>query len=203
MKKIIDGYENYTISDEGYVTNELTGKILKGKFAGRGYRVVNLFKDGKFKNHYIHRLVAIAFLPNPDNLPEVNHKDEDKTNNKVENLEWCSHKYNMNYGTGQQRRVMNTDFKAIHEKIKNLHLDYKAIAAKKNMKEISKKYSKQVINLDTLIVYSGTREAERQTNIEHSSISKCCMKKENHKTAGGYRWMYYNDYKNIINNGNN
>lgn len=59
-------------------------------------------KNGKAKHEYIHRLVAIAFLDNPDNLPQVNHKDENKANNCVENLEWCSVKYNINYGTRNQ-----------------------------------------------------------------------------------------------------
>ena len=60
-------------------------------------------KNGKMKMEYIHRLVAIAFIPNPNRLPQVNHKDEDKTNNCVENLEWCDSKYNNNYGTHTKR----------------------------------------------------------------------------------------------------
>ena len=71
---------------------------------GRGYLFVHLTNGkGKLKNEKIHRLVAKAFIPNPDNLPEVNHIDENKYNNCVDNLEWCSVKYNRNYGTRYQR----------------------------------------------------------------------------------------------------
>ena len=71
------------------------GRVLSPGMKPEGYLVVRLQR----RTFYIHRLVTEAFIPNPDNLPEVNHKDEDKTNNRVENLEWCNHKYNMNYGT--------------------------------------------------------------------------------------------------------
>ena len=64
---------------------------------------VPLTCNGKLHLKKIHRLVAQAFLPNPDNLPMINHKDEDKTNNRVDNLEWCTAKYNANYGTIQER----------------------------------------------------------------------------------------------------
>lgn len=64
---------------------------------------MSLFKNGKGKTHKVHRLVAMIFIPNPNNLPIVNHIDEDKTNNNVNNLEWCTHKYNMNYGTRNER----------------------------------------------------------------------------------------------------
>jgi hypothetical protein len=66
-----------------------------------------LCKDGKPQKFYVHRLVAEAFIPNPDNLPEVNHKDEDPTNNSVDNLEWCSHIYNNTYGTKIERYKQN------------------------------------------------------------------------------------------------
>lgn len=70
-----------------------------------GYLAVNLFKDGKQKHYYIHRLVAEAFIPNPGNLPEVNHKDCDKTNNHVSNLEWCDRNWNLqhSYENGKKR----------------------------------------------------------------------------------------------------
>lgn len=75
------------------------GRILKLKTNNQGYLQVNLYKNGKVKTFRVHRLVAEAFLPNPDNLPEVNHKDENKLNNCVSNLEWCTSSYNNNYGT--------------------------------------------------------------------------------------------------------
>ena len=71
------------------------GKVLSPAIKDNGYLIVRLQK----RMFYVHRLVAEAFIENPDNLPEVNHLDEDKTNNRVDNLEWCDHKYNMNYGT--------------------------------------------------------------------------------------------------------
>ena len=76
-----------------------------------GYRNVKLYRDGKERTLYVHRLVAQAFIPNPDNLPEVNHKDEDTTNNRVDNLEWCSSKYNSNYGAGRLARYQQKSYR--------------------------------------------------------------------------------------------
>ena len=74
-------------------------KILKPyKDGGNYYFVIGLHKDGKRKYKAIHRLVAETFIPNPNNYPVVNHKDENKLNNRIDNLEWCTHKYNSNYG---------------------------------------------------------------------------------------------------------
>ena len=92
------GYPNYAVSNYGTVINIKRDKVLKPGVAG-GYLRVVLCNNGKMRNHLIHRLVALAFISNPDNLPEVNHKDENKTNNCVWNLEWCTKKYNNNYGT--------------------------------------------------------------------------------------------------------
>lgn len=75
-------------------------EIWKNK---KGYCLVTLSKNGTQKNFQVHRLVALHFLPNPNNLPQVNHKDENKLNNNVENLEWCSHSYNVNFGTRNER----------------------------------------------------------------------------------------------------
>lgn len=105
--KDIKEYEGlYQISNLGNVRSLKWGKkrILIPQNI-RGYSKVILCKDGKGKMYAIHRLVAQAFIPNPDNLPCVNHKDECKTNNTVDNLEWCDYKYNNNYGTTIQRRV--------------------------------------------------------------------------------------------------
>lgn len=108
--KPIKGYEGlYEISSFGRVKNVNRNSFLKLKPTNCGYLKVNLSKpyDDK-KGHYlktytIHRLVAEVFIPNPDDLPCVNHKDENKHNNHIDNLEWCSHAYNDNYGTRNSR----------------------------------------------------------------------------------------------------
>ena len=112
----IEGYEGlYQVSNLGRVKslarvvirsdgkpNTVNEKILKYGM-NRGYCAVVLCKDGKKKMYKVHRLVAMAFLRNPHNLPEVNHKDEDKKNNCVDNLEWCTSLYNINYGSHNER----------------------------------------------------------------------------------------------------
>ena len=99
MKDII-GYEGlYAITSCGKVWSYKSKKFLKpGKRKG-GYLYVGLHKDKEVKNYLIHRLVAETYLPNPDNLPCVNHKDENKENNALLNLEWCTYEYNNNYGS--------------------------------------------------------------------------------------------------------
>lgn len=78
---------------------------LRTKPSRDGYCYVGLVKDGIVKRTTVHRVVALAFIPNPDGLDEVNHMDEDKSNNHVTNLEWCTRKYNANYGTNRERQV--------------------------------------------------------------------------------------------------
>lgn len=92
-------YDNYIVYSDGKVWSKRYKRFLKGNIV-RGYLVVCL----NHKMKLVHRLVAESFIPNPDNLPQVNHKDENKLNNSVENLEWCDAKYNTNYGTGIQRQ---------------------------------------------------------------------------------------------------
>ncbi len=102
----INGYESiYEVSDKGRVRSLKFGKerILKPRRNPEGYLKVCLYKNGEHKDYKVHRLVAKIFIPNPDNLPEVNHRDENKENNSVQNLEWCDRKYNINYGTRNQR----------------------------------------------------------------------------------------------------
>ena len=104
----IKGYEGkYKISSYGKVKSlkHKDEKLLKPSYDKDGYKQVILCDNGKDKKWFIHRLVAIHFLPNPNNLPQVNHKDEDKANNVVENLEWCTCKYNINYGTAKNKKA--------------------------------------------------------------------------------------------------
>lgn len=97
--KDIKGYEGrYRVSSLGNVFSCSRKRLLSVQ-TYKGYKRAPLYDGVKIKQCFVHRLVAEAFLPNPDNLPEVNHKDEIKTNNCVENLEWCTRKYNNNYGT--------------------------------------------------------------------------------------------------------
>lgn len=98
--KPIKNYEDYLISNYGQVKRNNT--ILK-EWEHNKYHYITLCKNGKKKNFLLHRLVAETFLPNPNNLPQINHKDENPANNNVENLEWCSSKYNANYGTRNER----------------------------------------------------------------------------------------------------
>lgn len=103
---------NYSVSSEGIVRSNglLKGKnskvrILKTEMSKKGYLRVGLTKDGKQKKYLVHRLVAIAFLDNPNNLPDVNHKNECKTDNRLINLEWMSRRDNMNYGDRTKKAV--------------------------------------------------------------------------------------------------
>lgn len=107
--KDIEGYEGlYQVSSEGMVKSlnyNRTGeeRILKSGKDKDGYLYVILYKEGNTKTFSVHRLVAQAFLNNPDNLQQVNHIDENPTNNSVDNLEWCTAKYNVNYGTRTEK----------------------------------------------------------------------------------------------------
>ena len=103
--KPVEGFEDYAVSNFGRVKSLKYGKekIMKPKKDRGGYLYIGLRKDGKHKFFKVHRLVAEAFIPNPNNLSQVNHKDENKTNNVVSNIEWCSSKYNNNYGTRNER----------------------------------------------------------------------------------------------------
>lgn len=113
--KPIKGYENlYWISNEGRVWRPShvdtigrtkKGRVLRASVSRNGYEKVGLTKDGAKTTKLVHRLVGEAFLENPENLPMINHKDENKRNNNVENLEWCDSTYNNNYGTSNYRQA--------------------------------------------------------------------------------------------------
>ena len=173
--KDIEGFEGlYQVSNMGRVKslertvwNKGTGyymtvseRILKANNVGKGYLQVKLFKDGKRKTCYIHRIVATAFLDNPKNYNEVNHKDEDKTNNCVDNLEWCSHSYNNNYGTKNQRAVKKLSKPVIGvDKVTGLILEF-----------------------------PSAKEAGGVLGIDSSHITQCCKGK--YKSIGGFVWHY-------------
>ena len=102
--KDIPGYEGkYAATSCGKIWSYKSKKFLKPKSDKDGYYKVNLYYDGKQKTYFIHRLVALTYIPNPNNLPQVNHKSEIKTENFIDNLEWCTGEYNTNYGTRNER----------------------------------------------------------------------------------------------------
>lgn len=129
LTKPIEGYERkYFISENGDVTNQ-KGKLIKPYCRSR-YITVTISKNGKMKTHYVHRLVAIAFLPNPKNYPEINHKDGNKHNNNVSNLEWCTSSINKQHAydtglkvapSGERQGLHKLTWKDV-EKIRNYYV---------------------------------------------------------------------------------
>lgn len=101
--KDVPGYEGlYQVSNLGRVKRPCK-RLLKGSICKNGYYRVTLWKNGKMSYKHIHRLVAMVFIPNPNNYPCINHKDEVRTNNNVDNLEWCSYSYNNSYGNARDK----------------------------------------------------------------------------------------------------
>lgn len=121
-RKAVKGYEGYyevdmygnvysidrvvRVNDNGREYDKsVKGRKLKQSTQSKGYKVVPLTKDGETKSCYVHRIVAEAYIDNPYNLPFINHKDEDKTNNFVGNLEWCTEQYNSTYGNARKKQA--------------------------------------------------------------------------------------------------
>lgn len=176
--RTIKGYEGmYEVSNEGRVRsldryagkNYIKGKVLSMFKGTGGYTIVSLCINGKNKSFSVHRLVAEAFIPNPHDYPQVNHKDENKNNNDMNNLEWCTAKYNSNYGTHNQR-----------------------------LKESSKHRLKPVYQIDkdcgTIIMrWESIKEAAEAIKLSPTLIWLVCNKRGN-KTAGGFCWEYANGH---------
>lgn len=125
--KPIIGYENlYKISNLGNILSLRKNRILKHHMITGGYFVVQLSKKGKSRNWLVHRLVAEAFIDNPNKLPEINHKDENKANNAVSNLEWCTHEYNMNYNNLGKRAKIKKELNELYKQEERI-LEVKSI----------------------------------------------------------------------------
>lgn len=170
----IKGYEGqYQVSNLGNIRNS-KGKILKDRFDKDGYKKVTLCKDGNKKTYRVHRLVLETFKANPDNKPQINHRNEDKTDNRLNNLEWSTPKENSNYGTRTARSV--------ETKRKNGYYNELAKTNKLNA-------PKKVLCITTGKVYESAHEAARDLNLNNSTITQCCKgKRPQHK---GYQFKYY------------
>lgn len=135
--KAIDGYEGlYEVSALGQVRNA-KGQILKPILKPSRhttYKKVSLWKNGKYKQLFVHRLVAKAFIPNDNNYPIINHKDEDGTNNLVENLEWCDRSYNATYGNAMKRLKKSLKGKTLSPELREKISDSMKTTRRKNTK---------------------------------------------------------------------
>ena len=169
--KNVKGYDGYyQVSNYGRVWSNKTNKIMRHHRDNKsGYCRLILRKDGKSIGHTIHRLVAEAFIVNQYNKPHINHLDENKENNRTDNLEWCTRLENEHWGTKRERCLKHTDYKAI---------------AEKNMKPINQ-YS-----LDGTLIkeWRTAQECKKEYGYDNSHIAKCCNGKE--MTAYGYVWKY-------------
>ena len=174
MKEIwkdILGYEGlYQVSNYGRIKSfnyRNTGKekMLSLKPNKNGYIRIGLTKDGKRKMFQVHQLVAQTFLENPNNYSQINHKDENKINNNAENLEWCTPKYNSNYGTRNERasKTLSTNIKGKHKGKLNPN-------------------AKKVVCITTGEMFDCIKHASEKFNTTYSNIIACCTGKT--KTAG-------------------
>ena len=167
IMKDIEGFEQrYAITSDGRVWSYYLNDFRKLQIDKKGYAYVTLCLLGtrNKKRIAVHRLVAQAFIPNPNNFQEINHKDENKLNNRVENLEWCNREYNIHYGTAQERSKITQQ---------NTSPKRKAIRC-----------------IETGKIYQSGMEVKRELGIDNGSISKVCNGKK--KTAGGYHWEFVN-----------
>lgn len=178
--KTVEEFPIYEVSSLGRVRSVDRESVRRGNVAKikgaelkqtdiRGYKRVTLYY-GSRKNHaqiFVHRLVARAFIPNPDNLPCVNHKDENPSNNCYWNLEWCTHKYNSNYGTSIERRVKHQDWESIAKKqavpVAQYDMDGKLVSTWESM-----------------------MQCERSTDFKCSGIARCCA--GTRKSYRGFIW---------------
>lgn len=126
--------------------------MLKPKYGGKGYPQVSLHKNGISKTKSVHQLVAEAFIPNPKGFLEVNHKDENKSNNESSNLEWCTHKYNMNHGTLKERTA-----RALSKKVKATNVKTGEVLTFNSAKEAERKgYNASVVSMACRGVYKAS-----------------------------------------------
>ncbi len=154
----IDGFENYEVSNLGKIRNIKSGRILKPHLHHSGYLVHGLCENNKHKKLFLHRIIATAFIDNPDEKPQVNHIDENKLNNDLSNLEWCTERENIVHGT-RTKRAAEKHFKKV------IQLD---------------------LNDGVLSEFESMVQAERETGVLAGNISNCCNGRS--KSAGGYKW---------------
>lgn len=176
--KDIDGFDGYQVSNKGRVKSTIVrneGKLLKIGINKSGYCIVGLFKNGKSKSHYVHRLIAETFVPNPDKKLCIDHINRDKTDNRVENLRWCTHKENSN--NPLTKEIWCETHKGVVSSIRG-GKHYKA----KKVQQFTK---------DGLFIKEWSTPIEAARELGHrfsTTITDCCRGEQ--KTAYGFIWKY-------------
>lgn len=178
MEEFRDLDPYYSVSNLGNIYSKRNDIILKKRHDKKGYEYITLNHDGVKKSYQVHRLVAKLFIPNPNNYPIVNHKDENPSNNSVDNLEWCSYSYNLSYGNRIQKE----------HKTK---ITTGACNAPKLVAQIDLKGN-------IIRIFSSAYEAGKVLHIGNSHIIDCCNNKVIHsrkgswvcRTAGGFKFSW-------------
>lgn len=195
------GYEGiYEVSSEGRIKSinyygKCGERIRSCSIRSDGYVSIHLNKDGKGKTKLVHRIVAEAFLPNPNNLEMINHKNEDRSDNRVENLEWCSRSYNQLYSIKlheERKMLFAKNFKGRNGKAVS-SFTIKGIPHTHKRKVIQKDKEGNVIK-----IFNNPSEASAETNIDSGKIIGACnrntrenpIRKRAKSTAKGYIWEY-------------
>ena len=171
--KDIAGFEGlYEVSNHGNVRRKDTKVQKKTPLNSYGYPQVNLYKNNKSHLKRVHRLVAIAFVdnPNPNKYDCVNHKDENPRNNYFENLEWCDRRYNNNYGNHNAN----------------------------NAKSHSIPIEQYTLDGQFVKDWDSATAASRELGISQMAINSCCLRKPKYNQAGGFLWKYKRDEKPVV-----
>ena len=180
----IEGYEDilprYWINEKGQITNKETGKTIKWLISRHGYYYCHLWTNNRSRYIRMHRLLALAFIPNPNNYPLVRHLNDIKTDNRLENLVWGTMSENMK------------------DSIKNGKYNQEASEKARNIgRKISgTKCSKKVLCIETNTIFNNTKEAGDWLGVDRAGISGCCRGK--YKTIKGYHWKYVEEDRNGI-----
>lgn len=172
--KAIQGnfFWNYEVSDNGNIRHD---NYIVPQSNSNGYKLVSLkLRDGKYKQYRVHRLVAMTFIPNPYNFPQINHKDENKSNNCVDNLEWCTALYNNTYGSRPNRIRESNSRRGCPDTVRNKIRHTVTLKQGKGVEQYD-------LNGNLLNVFQSTMDAERNTGIPHNIISAICRGKRTNK----------------------
>lgn len=187
--KDVEGYSGiYKVSNFGRIWSNYKKELKVPQVYKSGYLFVTLYKNGKGTIFLIHRLVALAFVPGWFEGAVVNHKDEDKTNNRVDNLEWCDQRYNNNYNNGQKRRADTKRLNDYHHSIETRIKLSESHRGKPN-KASEIKVNQYTMSGEYIASFDSVRMAAKHIGLKaENSISNVLHGRS--KSAGGYKWSF-------------